>query len=42
MKTILKFLGNAVWILLILSIVYPVGWFAWRAGSRWTCRSSTD
>jgi len=32
MKTTLKFLGNAVWILLILSIVYPVGWFVWRAG----------
>jgi hypothetical protein len=32
MKTILKILGDAVRILLLATIIFPIGWFAWRAG----------
>jgi hypothetical protein len=32
MKLFFKILANAVWILLLLTIIFPIGWFAWRMG----------
>ncbi len=31
MKTVLKIFANLLWIVLLLTIVFPIGWFVWRS-----------